>query len=216
MDNRNTAAETIARYKQTIAIRTAVAVVLAVVVVVLAALAFYLGALPKKMPYVIELSSDGEAYYHANTVDLLRDWTPSDATQRYFISRYVSDLRSVSIDNYVNKDHASSVYSKSLSKATELVTSWYGDNNPIDRSRTEYVVIPSDEMSVVLYSDSVWKVSWRETTYRRSDGTMIADRQYEGLFSVSFYTPDTERRKRENPIGMYITDFETNLIGSLM
>lgn len=216
MDNKNTAAETIAKYKQTIAIRTAVIVVLGLFVVLLGALAFYLGSLPKKMPYVIELSSDGEAYYHANTVDLLRDWTPSDATQRYFISHYVMDLRGVSTDNHVNKDNASSVFSRSLDNATTAITAWYADNNPITRAQTEYVLVPNDDISVVLYSSNVWKVTWRETTYRKSDSTITSDKQYEGLFTVSFYTPDTERRKRENPIGMYITDYTISYIGSLM
>lgn len=216
MDNKNTAAETIAKYKQTIAIRTAVIVVLGLFLVLLGALAFYLGSLPKKMPYVIELSSDGEAYYHANTVDLLRDWTPSDATQRYFISHYVMDLRGVSTDNHVNKDNASSVFSRSLDNATTAITTWYADNNPITRAQTEYVLVPNDDISVVLYSSNVWKVTWRETTYRKSDSTITSDKQYEGLFTVSFYTPDTERRKRENPIGMYITDYTISYIGSLM
>lgn len=216
MDNRNTAAETIAKYKQTIAIRTAIIVVLAFVVVLLGALAFYLGSLPKKIPYVIELSSDGEAYYHANTVDLLRDWTPNDATQRYFISHYVMQLRGVSSDNNVNKENVSSVYSRSLETATGQITQWYSDNNPIARAQTEYVLIPTDDVSVVLYSENIWKVTWRETTYRKSDGTITSDKQYEGLFNVSFYTPDTERRKRENPIGMYITNYTVSYIGSLM
>jgi type IV secretory pathway TrbF-like protein len=216
MDTRNTAAETIAKYKQTIATRTAVIVALSFVIVLLGALAFYLGSLPKKMPYVIELSSDGEAYYHANTVELLRDWTPSDATQRYFISHYVMQLRGVSSDNNVNKENASSVFSRSLEDATSEITQWYADNNPITRSQTEYVLIPSDDLSVVLYAENIWKVTWRETTYRKSDGTITSDKQYEGLFTVSFYTPDTERRKRENPIGMYITDYTVSYIGSLM
>ena len=216
MDTRNTAAETIARYKQSIAIRTAIIFVFLFIIVVLGALAFYLGSLPKKMPYVIELSSDGEAYYYADVVEALSNWTPSDATQRYFISHYVMALRGVSSDNNVNKENASSVFSKSLSNATTLITQWYEENNPIARASTEYVLIPTDDLSVVAYSTNVWKVSWRETTYRKSDGTITSDKQYEGLFSVEFYTPDTERRKRENPIGMYITDFSISYIGSLM
>ena len=212
----NTAAETIASYKRGITIRTTIIVLQFIFLAVLGALAFYLGSLPKDIPYVIELATDGEAYYHANTVDLLRDWTPSDATQRYFISHYVIDLRSVSTDNYKNKDAADSIFQKSLGNASTLVSQWYNDNNPITRSSTEYVLVPSSDMSVVLYSSNQWKVTWRETTYRKSDNTMVADRQYEGIFTVSFYTPDTERRKRENPIGMYITDFSVKLIGNLM
>ncbi len=214
-DTKNSAAETIAAYKQKILLRTAIIAVLGLAIVILAVMAVYFGSLPKEVPYVIELSSDGEAYYHANTVDLLRDWTPNDATQRYFISHYVVDMRSVSTDNYKNKDAAAAVYAKSLNKAADSVGSWYTTNNPIERSKTEYVIIPTDDLAVVLYSGNQWKVTWRETTYRKSDNVIISDKQYEGIFTVAFFTPDTERRKRENPIGMYITDFSIKLTGSL-
>lgn len=213
---RNTAAETIASYKRAILIRTVVIVLLVAFIILLGALALYFGSLSKEIPYVIELSTDGEAYYHANTVDLLRDWTPSDATQRYFISHYVIDMRSVSTDNYRNKDAADSVFQKSLGTASSQITQWYADNNPITRSSSEYVIVPTDDMAVVLYSSDQWKVTWRETTYRRSDNVIISDKQYEAIFTVAFYTPDTERRKRENPIGMYVTEFSVKLIGSLM
>lgn len=216
METKNTAAETIARYKQAVAKRTAILIFCAIIIAVLSALTFYLGSLPKKIPYVIELSSDGEAYYYADVVEALSNWTPSDATQRYFISHYVMALRGVSSDNNVNKKNASSVFSRSLSSATTLITQWYEENNPISRASSEYVLIPSDDLSVVAYSTNVWKVSWRETTYRKSDSAITSDKQYEGLFSVEFYTPDTERRKRENPIGMYITDFNITYIGSLL
>ena len=165
---------------------------------------------------MIELSSDGESYYNANTVDLLRDWTPNDATQRYFISHYVVDMRGVSTDNYVNKEAVGAVYAKSLNGDSTQISEWYSSNNPISRSADEYVLIPTDDMAVVLYSTNQWKVTWRETTYRRSDNTIISDRQYEGIFKVAFYTPDTERRKRENPIGMYVTEFSVKMTGSLM
>lgn len=212
----NSAAETLAAYKIGLAVRTAIIIVLAICLVIMGALSVYFGSLPKETPYVIELSSDGEAYYHENTVDLLRDWTPNDATQRYFISHYVVDMRSVSTDNYVNKEAVGAVYAKSLNGASELISSWYTTNNPITRSSDEYVLVPTDDMAVVLYSSNQWKVTWRETTYRRSDNVIISDRQYEGIFTVAFYTPGTERRKRENPIGMYVTDFTVKMIGSLM
>ena len=212
----NSAAETLASYRIGIAVRTGIIVVLGICMLIVGALAVYLGSLPKETPYVIELSSDGESYYNANTVDLLRDWTPNDATQRYFISHYVVDMRGVSTDNYVNKEAVGAVYAKSLNGASTQISEWYSSNNPISRSADEYVLIPTDDMAVVLYSTNQWKVTWRETTYRRSDNTIISDRQYEGIFKVAFYTPDTERRKRENPIGMYVTEFSVKMTGSLM
>ena len=63
-------------------------------------------------------------------------------------------------------------------------------------------------MAVVKYSGNQWKVTWRETSYRTSDKEIFADQQIEAIFTVEFYLPDTERRRRENPIGMYVSNIE--------
>lgn len=188
-------------------VKTALIVLLGIIVLVLAVLDAYLASLPKSQPYVIELTGDGEARYNASQVQLLQNWTPNDATQRYFIMQYVMNLRSVSTDNSVNQANALSVYARSLSSASSLIGEWYSVNNPIERAATQYVKIPAAEMSVVLYADKVWQVTWRETIYRRSDNAIVSDKQYEGRFSVEFYTPATERDLRNNPIGMYISGF---------
>ena len=188
-------------------VKTALIVLLGLVVLVLAGVDAYLASLPKSQPYVIELTGSGEARYNASQVQLLQQWTPNDATQRYFIMQYVQNLRGVSTDNSVNQANALDVYAKSLSSAAQLIGDWYSVNNPIERSATQYVKIPAAEMSVVLYSKNVWQVTWRETIYRRSDDTIVSDTQYEGRFSVEFYTPATERDLRNNPIGMYISGF---------
>lgn len=208
MDSKKGAADEIQRLNWHIKIRTAIIIVELINIILLVAVALYLGQLPKSQPWVVELTGDGEATYKADVVSALANWEPSDATQRYFISHYVSDMRSVSTDNNVNKTNANSVYSRSVSDATNEINTWYSTNNPITRAKNEYVIIPMDEMAVVKYSSNQWKVTWRETSYRVSDKEIFADQQIEALFTIQFYLPDTERRRRENPIGMYISDIE--------
>ena len=203
MNSRKGAADEIQRLNWHIRIRTAIITIIFLLVV-----AVYLGQLPKTQPWVVELTSDGEATYKANVVSALASWEPSDATQRYFISHYVSELRTVSTDNNQNKANANSVYSRTVGNATDQVNKWYTGNNPITRAKNEYVLIPLDEMAVVKYSANQWKVTWRETSYRTSDKEIFADQQIEAIFTVEFYLPDTERRRRENPIGMYVSNIE--------
>lgn len=176
----------------------------------------YLGSLPKTVPWVIELSADGEAHYISNVESQLSVWTPSDATTRYFISHWIQSLRSVSTDNGVNKENVSDVYSKSLSEGTAYIDSFYASSNPIEVSKTQYVKVPLDELSVVLYAHNTWKVTWRETAYRRSDHQILRDEQREAVITVAYYIPDTERRRRENPIGLYITGVEERSSRSLI
>lgn len=208
MNSRKGAADEIQRLNWHIRIRTAIILVEFITIIFLLVVAVYLGQLPKTQPWVVELTSDGEATYKANVVSALASWEPSDATQRYFISHYVSELRTVSTDNNQNKTNANSVYSRTVGSATEQVNNWYTGNNPITRAKNEYVLIPLDEMAVVKYSANQWKVTWRETSYRTSDKEIFADQQIEAIFTVEFYLPDTERRRRENPIGMYVSNIE--------
>ena len=208
MNSRKGAADEIQRLNWHIRIRTAIILVEFITIIFLLVVAVYLGQLPKTQPWVVELTSDGEATYKANVVSALASWESSDATQRYFISHYVSELRTVSTDNNQNKANANSVYSRTVGSATEQVNNWYTGNNPITRAKNEYVLIPLDEMAVVKYSANQWKVTWRETSYRTSDKEIFADQQIEAIFTVEFYLPDTERRRRENPIGMYVSNIE--------
>lgn len=216
MNSKKGAADEINRLNWVIKLRTAVMIVEFVMILILAALSLYLGTLPKKIPWVVELTEDGEATYQADVVTALSNWSPSDATQRYFISHYIEDLRGVSTDNNVNKENANSIYQRTVETATTYVTSWYTQNNPVTRSKTEYVLIPLDQMAVVKYSDNQWKVTWRETSYRVSDKEIFADQQCEAIITVKFYLPDTERRRRENPIGMYISDIQISYEKSLI
>lgn len=213
---RGNAADVLGRYEIIIRLQKVVIICLLLFVAILTGACLYFGSLPKSVPWVIELTPQGEATYYPDAVKLLENWTPNDATQRYFIARYVTNLRSVSTDNYQNQTNAGDVYAKSLNNAASLITEWYTDNNPITRSANEYVQVPSEEMSITQYSNTQWKVTWRETTYRRSDGMIIGDKQYEGIFTVAFYTPDTERTKRENPIGMYVVNYDIDLLRNLL
>lgn len=208
MNSKKGAADEIQRLNWIIKIRTVVMLFEFIVIIILAGLSAYLFSLPKKVPWVVELTSDGEATYKADVVTALSEWTPSDATQRFFISKYIQELRGISTDNNVNKQNVQSVYSRSLNDASTYVDQYYRDNNPITRSKNEYIVIPTDEMAVVKYSANQWKVTWRETSYRVGDKEIFADYQCEAVLTVSFYLPDTERRRRENPIGMYISKVE--------
>lgn len=185
-------------------------------IVILIGICAYLGTLPKSVPWVIELTQDGEATYYPDAVKLLENWSPNETTQRYFMMDYVINLRSVSTDNYVNKDNAQQVFNKTLSLATDKVVDWYTVNNPIDVSANMYVQIPPEELSIVKYSPTQWQVTWRETGYRRTDHAIISDAQYQGIFNVAFYTPDSERARRDNPIGMYVTNFDIALVRNLL
>ena len=155
-------------------------------VVILIGICAYLGTLPKSVPWVIELTQDGQATYYPDAVKLLDQWSPNETTQRYFMMDYVINLRSVSTDNYINKDRAQQVFNKTINQATSQVTKWYEANNPIDISADMYIQVPEEEISIVQYSPTQYQVTWRETGYRRTDHAILTDNQYQGILNIAF------------------------------
>lgn len=215
-EDKGNASDILGHYEVVMKLQKAVIGCLVAFIVILIGICAYLGTLPKSVPWVIELTQDGQATYYPDAVKLLENWSPNETTQRYFMMDYVINLRSISTDNYVNKDNAQKVFDKTLSRATDKVVDWYTVNNPIEISADMYVQIPPEELSIVQYSPTQWQVTWRETGYRRTDHAIVADAQYQGIFTVAFYTPDSERARRDNPIGMYVTDFDIALVRNLL
>lgn len=209
-------ADKLGRYRIIMSLQKVVIICMAIFIVILIGISAYLGSLPKSVPWVIELTQDGQATYYPDAVKLLEDWTPNDATQRYFIKDFITRMRTVSIDNFQNQENAATVFSRTLNQASQKINDWYMQYNPITTSATEYIKVPAEEISITKYSDTQWRISWRETTYRRTDNRIIADAQYEALLTVAFYTPDTERKKIDNPIGMYVVDYDMALMRDLL
>ena len=91
------------KLEKEIAVWKTVSLLLVLFIIVLTILAAYLGAQAKTIPWVIEVTEQGEATYYPDAVKLLYDWEPTDTTQRYFLMKYIQNLRGVSIDNNVNQ-----------------------------------------------------------------------------------------------------------------
>lgn len=210
-------------YKIQIKIHKTIILLLSIFCVALVLSCLYLNSVPKQIPWVIELTTEGEERYRENEIYALTGWTPEDATQRYFMTQFIQDLRTVSVDNYQNQKAGKNLYARSIGNALNQIKPMYSNittkldpSSPFARMKTEYVIIPVEEISVVRYASNQWKVVWREQTKRRTDQQIIRDEEYEGIFTVGFYKVETDYQKKYNPIGMYITDYEIKYLRNLI
>lgn len=197
-------------------IRSAIIFLLVAICMAQMVLCAFLGSQSKSVPYVIELAPDGKATFFRDAVKLLKNFTPNEIQQRYFMMHYVSSLRSVSLDNYVNEENVASVCACTTKNGNALISEFYEKNNPILRSESEMAIIPMEEISVVQYSRNKWKMTWREKIYRRYDKALLSDRLYEGIFDVDFFSPSKESDLERNPLGMYIVNFDIDMLRSMI
>lgn len=201
----NTLNRKVATYK-------ALCIFLIIVFVIQVGVNVYIASLPKTVPYVIEISADGDAKYLRDTVKLLDDWQPSEDTTRLFIGNFIENLRNVSTDRQVTTANLLKVYAMMTANAADQIKSYIKDTDPINRGKTEKVMAKVYNISKL--SDQTYQVDWRETVTTTTD-RLISDKQYRAILQITFYRPRTEEQRENNPLGLWITDISVSAIKDL-
>ena len=71
----------------------------------------YLALKPKtEIPYVVEITTDGDVRYVKDAVTTLSSWTPSQSTTMHVLRDYIINLRGVSSDRSVQVERIKKAY----------------------------------------------------------------------------------------------------------
>jgi type IV secretion system protein VirB5 len=129
-------------------------------------------------PYVVEVDNAGQVRAVGEAATPYR---PSDAQTAHHIARFVTLVRSLSIDPIVVNDYARV-------------------NDPFARIGKESVTVQIT--SVVRASDTSFNVRWTERRY--VNGAAAGLERWTAVVSIVLQPPRTEERLRKNPLGIYV------------
>ena len=203
----NTESQKIARKK---AGWQATSILLMILCLLLLAANIFIAAMPKKVPYVIEVSADGSAKYIPDAVTLLDEWSPAENTIRYFLESFIVNLRSVSTDRQITTQNLLKVYAMMDQNAANSVKEYVKTTDPVNRGKSEKVTVTVFNISKL--SDKTYQVDWRETVSSAANNKLISDKQYRATIQITFYTPRTESQLEGNPIGLWVSDISISSI----
>lgn len=161
-----------------------------------------------------EISVDGTAVRIEDGRKLMEDWTPPTVAQERFLKVFIQSLRSVKADNQANIDDVGRVAYRSLGQAYSVVSAYLSANQPIPLSQERLVDVPLEDIELTRYGGNTWKIVWREIVTDAKNGSLLSDRQYEAVVYTSFSQPETEDERIWNPLGMYITYMDSDLLRS--
>jgi type IV secretion system protein VirB5 len=166
--------------------------------------ALYQSTQIKLVPYIVEVDRLGTAA----SVGFPQQIEYADPrVVRATLGSFVASFRSVTPDAVVQKQYVDRSYAhlRSGDPATIKVNSWFRENSPFDRARTLTVAIEVN--NVVPLSEQSYQIDWTE--YERDrQGKEIAVRRFRGVAAVTLTPPQDEAVIRDNPIGLYLTDFD--------
>jgi type IV secretory pathway TrbF-like protein len=203
-----------ARYKTKTTLLLVIIVVEVVLITSLAVLCASLGSQAYSDVSFLEISLDGTALQLEDGRKLMEDWDIPVVAQERFLKTFIQSLRTVTSDKDTVTNNVGRVVYRTSGQAYQLVSSYLETNQPLVLSKSKTVEVPYEDIELTNYGNNRWKIVWREIAYDVNLGQMASDKQYEAVVYLSFKTPSGETELKWNPLGIYITYMDSDLLRS--
>jgi len=149
------------------------------------------------VPYVVEVDRLGEARAIA---PVGTRYQPTDPQIAWFLSRFVRDVRSVSLDAVLMRQNWLSAYDFTTKRGAIFLGAYARATDPFGQVGERTVSV--EVTSVVRASDRSFQVKWIETSYERGAVTSVA--HWTWILTVLIKPPVSADILRRNPLGLYV------------
>ena len=148
-------------------------------------------------PYVVEVDEFGEVRAVGPAIRL---YQPKDAQIAWYLTRFIGNVRSISIDPVLVRKNWLEAYDFATSKAALFLSDYARQNDPFAAVGTHSVSV--QVTSVVRASDSSFQVKWTEQSY--DSGSLAGETRWTAILTTITEPPFTEEDLRKNPLGLYV------------
>ncbi len=148
-------------------------------------------------PYVVEVDQAGQVRAIGEAAT---PYKPNDAQTAHHLARFVTLVRSVSIDPIVVRQNWLDAYEATTDRGAAVLNDYARTHDPFARIGQETVTVQVN--SVVRASDSSFQVRWTERRY--VNGAAAGLERWTAVLSVVLQPPRTEEKLRRNPLGLYV------------
>ena len=148
-------------------------------------------------PYVVEVDRLGDVRAVAAAT---QRYDITDAQIAYHLSRFIQNVRALSIDPIVVRQNWLDAYAYATDRAAATLNEYARENDPF--SQVGEITKTVEVTSVVRSSDDSFEVRWIERRYR--NGALEATERFTGALTLVIDQRRTEERLRANPLGIYV------------
>jgi type IV secretion system protein VirB5 len=155
------------------------------------------GLQSRVVPYVVAVDRLGEA---RAVTPADADYHPTDPQIAWFLSRFITDVRSVSLDPVLMRRDWLSTYDFATKRGAIFLGDYARAADPFGHVGTRTVSV--QVISVVRASDRSFQVKWIETAYDR--GAQAGTSHWTAILTVVLNPPSSAETLRKNPLGLYV------------
>lgn len=164
---------------------------------VLGAGMIWLASQSRVTPYVVQVDKFGAVQAIGPAT---QNYTPTDAEIAWYLARFVTDVRSLSLDPVVVRRNWLEAYDYATDHGAIFLNQYAQANDPFKAvgERTVSVQISS----VVRVSDGSFQVKWIEQTFEHD--ALARTEHWTAILSVVTKQPTTAEILKKNPLGLYV------------
>jgi type IV secretion system protein VirB5 len=148
-------------------------------------------------PYVVEVATGGQVRAIGEAAT---PYKPNDAQIAYHLARFLTDVRSLSIDPIVVRQNWLEAYAYTTDQGAAMLNDYARSNDPFTRIGQTSTSV--EITSVVRASESSFQVRWIERNY--ANGSPAGIERWTAVLSSVLQPPRSEERLRKNPMGIYV------------
>jgi type IV secretion system protein VirB5 len=149
------------------------------------------------VPYVVEVDRLGEPRAVAPADARYR---PTDPQIAWHLARFVTDVRSISLDPVLMRQNWLSAYDFATGRGARFLDQYARSDNPFAEVGNRTVSV--EVTSVVRASDRSFEVKWTESEFDR--GNLAGTSHWTAILSVTMRPPASAEELRKNPLGLYV------------
>lgn len=181
--------------------RLACLLCLVIMVLLLVSLVMLLNT-QKSYVYVAEVKP-AEAIVNVRSMD--QSYQPTQAQEEYFISQFISNIMTISLDPVVVRDKWLNAYDSIEGRAKGQLNAFVEKSSPFSKIGKETTTVQIQKFNPI--SNSSYAFDWLVTTYD-DNGKVIGKQLYNGIFTVAGgRKPTTQRQLLNNPLGLRVQYF---------
>lgn len=156
---------------------------------------------PKYIPYIVEV---GE-FAVTNVAKATSSYQPREAQIKHYLIKFVEKIRSLSVDQEVNKKWLNEAYSFLTPKTANKFDQYFtldATLNMLKAGHSKTVAVNS----FTQVTDNCYQLQWVEETYD-SGGVLLTKEKFTGFATIKIVAPTQEPSILQNPLGIWLTDF---------
>ena len=151
--------------------------------------------------FVAQVAKTGEVL---NVMQLKTQYEPTQAELEYFLAHFIRLIRSVPLDPVLARKNWVSAYHFLTVRSSVQLNRYFRQKSPLKLLGKKTVTVEITDFNPM--TKHTFQVNWIETTINRN-GQIQGKKSFSGVFTLKIKQPTTQTKIMENPLGIYIVEF---------